>query len=178
MLPNVFSRYAHFVLACPAMTGLLLVWLFRRKNAAEISATGFERTELIRKGYQWAFWPTAAQFVVGPVALLTLPQTQEPIHSVIAVFGIAILLSLGMAHLMFTETRRSVETIGKSFVPICILMLVVVGLMGAGRHLYREAAVSPHRELVRAKTEEYMRKVEQANQEAAAAKPQDRAVSR
>lgn len=173
-LPNVFPRYAHFILACPAMTGLFLVWLFRKKSAEEIGATGFDRTELVRKGYQWAFWPTAAQFVVGPVALLTLPQTQEPIHSVIGVFSIAILLSLGMAHLMFAETRRSAETIGKSFVPICALMLVVVTLMGVGRHLYREAAVSPHRELVRAKTEEYMRKVEQANREAATAAKDDR----
>lgn len=172
-LPNVFPRYAHFILACPAMTGLFLVWLFRRKSADEIAATGFERSELIRKGYQWAFWPTAAQFVIGPVALLTLPQTQDPIHSVIGVFGIAILLSLGMAHLMFAETRRPAETIGKSFVPICALMLVVISLMGAGRHLYREAAVAPHRELVRAKTQEYMRKVEQANREAAAARPED-----
>lgn len=169
MLPNVFSRYAHFILACPAMTGLLMVWLFRRKSGAEIAATGFERVELIRKGYQWAFWPTTAQFVIGPLALLTLPETQEPIHSVIAVFGVAILVSLGMAHLMFTETRRPAETIGRSFAPICALMLVVLGLMGTGRHLYREAAVSPHRELVRAKTEDYMRKVEEANREAAAA---------
>lgn len=173
MLPNVFARYAHFVLACPAMTGLLMVWLFRRKSAEEIAVTGFERAELIRKGYQWAFWPTAAQFVVGPVALLTLPQTQQPIHFVIAVFGIAILLSLGMAHLMFAETRRPAETIGRSFMPICLLMLVVVSLMGTGRHLYREAAVSPHRELVRAKTEDYMRKVEQANREATAAAKDD-----
>ncbi len=30
LLPNVLPRYAHFLLACPAMTGLLMVWLFRR----------------------------------------------------------------------------------------------------------------------------------------------------
>ena len=41
-------------------------------------------------------------------------------------------------------------------------MLVAVGLMGAGRHLYREAAIAPHRELVRAKTLDYMRQVEEA----------------
>jgi len=168
-LPNVWPRYAHFILACPAMTGLFLVWLFRRRGAEAIAATGFSRTELMRKGYQWAFWPTAAQFIVGPVAMLTLPRTELPLHSVWAVFGVAILLSLAMAHLMFAETRRTAETIGRSFVPICILMLAVVSLMGAGRHLYREAAVTPHRELVRAKTEDYMRKVDAANREAAAA---------
>jgi len=169
VLPNVFARYAHFVLACPAMTGLFLVWLFRRMADAEIAAIGFVRADLIRRGYQWAFWPTAAQFVIGPVALLTLPQTQMPIHSVIAVFGVAILVSLGMAHLMFSETRRPAATIGKSFAPICALMLVVVALMGIGRHLYREAALAPHRELVRAKTEAYMNEVGKANRDAASA---------
>ncbi|WP_139812090.1 cytochrome C [Ensifer aridi] len=168
-LPNVFPRYAHFLLACPAMTGLFLVWLFRRRSDEEIAQTGFGRAELIRKGYQWAFWPTAAQFLVGPAVLLTLPRVQEPSHAMSAVFGVAILFSLGMAHLMFTETRRPAETIGKRFVPICMLMLVVVSLMGTGRHLYREAAIAPHRELVRAKTADYMRKVEEANREAAAA---------
>ncbi len=165
-LPNVFPRYAHFLLACPAMTGLFLVWLFRRASQSDIDEIGFDRSDLVRKGYQWAFWPTAAQFVVGPIVLLTLPKIQEPIRLVHGVFGFAILLSLTMAHLMFAETRRSAEEIGRSFVPICLLMILVVSLMGTGRHLYREAAITPHRELVRVKTEEYMREVEKAKREA------------
>ncbi|MBS7538895.1 hypothetical protein [Ancylobacter lacus] len=173
-LPNVFPRYAHFILACPAMTGLLMVWLFRRRSAQEIEETGFARVELMRKGYQWAFWPTSAQFLVGPLAMLTLPQVETNLHAVWAVFGIAILVSLGMAHLMFAETRRPAETIGKSFLPICALMLVVVSLMGVGRHLYREAAVTPHRELVRAKTQDYMRKVEEANRAVATKAPAEK----
>ena len=78
ILPNVFPRYIHFLLACPAMTGLFLVWLFRRRSDAEIAATGFARADLIRIGYQWALWPTVAQFFVGPITLFTLPQTQAP----------------------------------------------------------------------------------------------------
>lgn len=167
LLPNVLPRYAHFVLASFAMTGMMMVWMFRRRSAEEIAETGFDRAELVRKGYQWALWPTAAQFVIGPIALLTLPETQEPIHLVMMSFGLSILVSLGMVHLMYAETRRPAETIGRSFAPICALMLVVVGLMGVGRHVYREAAITPHRALVRAKTEEYMRRVEQARQEAA-----------
>lgn len=170
-LPNVFPRYAHFVLACPAMAGLFLVWLFRRRQEGELTSAGFTRPELIRKGYQWAFWSTLAQFAVGPVALLTLPPVTEPIGSVMGIFGIAILLCIPLTLLMFQETRRSAETIGRSFSTICVLMLVVVALMGAGRHVYREAALSPHRELVRAKTQEYMREVDQANREAALRAP-------
>ncbi len=168
VLPNVLPRYMHFVLACPAMTGLFLVWLFRRKPEEEIADIGFSRMELMRKGYRWALWPTIAQFIVGPIVLFTLPEIQEPLKGVMAVFGIAILVSFVMTLLMFVETRRGAEAIGRSFSSICVLMLITVGLMGVGRHLYREAAIAPHRELVRIKTEKYVRQVEQANRDAAA----------
>lgn len=170
-LPNVFPRYSHFLLACPAMTGLFLVWHFRRMRDAEATAIGFERAEMVRKGYQWAFWPTAAQFLVGPLALLTLPRIEEPLGPTMAVFGLAILLAMPMAILMFKETRRPAGTIGRSFATICLLMLGVVALMGSGRHLYREAAITPHRELVRAKTQDYTRAAEAASRAAQTRQP-------
>lgn len=169
MLPNVFPRYVHFVLACPAMTGLFLVWLFRRASKEDVAATGFDRADLMRKGYRWALWPTLAQFIVGPVALFTLPDTGGPMPGVWGTFGISILVSIFMVLLMHIETRRPPAVIGRSFGLICALMLVVVALMGAGRHLYREAAIAPHRELVRAKTDDYMRKVEEARRASAEA---------
>jgi cytochrome c len=167
-LPNVFPRYIHFLLACPAMTGLFLVWLFRRRTDAEIADIGFARADLIRIGYQWALWPTVAQFLVGPITLFTLPQTQGSLGPVMAVFGASAIVAIFLSILLFQETRRPAETIGRSFGAICLLMLAAVGLMGAGRHLYREAAISPHRELVRARTLDYMRQVEEARREAAA----------
>ncbi|SCZ00909.1 cytochrome C [Microvirga guangxiensis] len=166
-LPNVLPRYAHFILACPAMTGLLMVWLFRRKERRNSTVAGFKRDDLVRMGYRWAFWPTSVQFLVGPVVLMTLPRTQEVSHAAMAVFGIATVVALAMAHLMFTEIRRAGEAIGRSFGAICMMMLTVVALMGTGRHLYREAAVAPHRELVRAKTEQYMQAVDEARQQSA-----------
>jgi cytochrome c len=162
MLPNVFPRYAHFLLACPAMTGLLMVWLFRRRADDEIAETGFSRDELVRMGYRWALWPTVAQFLVGPFALLTLPPTTQPLVTVMGVFGLSMMVAIWMTLLMYVEIRRSPGRIGRSFTSICGLMLVVLALMGTGRHLYREAAVSPHRELVRKKTDDYVRKAEQA----------------
>jgi cytochrome c len=161
-LPNVLPRYAHFVLACPAMTGLLMVWLFRRRDEASLAEMGWRRDELLRTGYRWALWPTVAQFLVGPVALLTLPATAGSTTSVMGIFGIAVLISLWMTMLMYVETRRPPERIGRSFAAICILMVAVLGLMGAGRHVYREAAIAPHRDLVRAKTADYARRVDEA----------------
>ncbi len=166
-LPNVLPRYAHFVLACPAMTGLLLVWLFRRRTEAEIAETGFSRAELVRLGYRWAFWPTMAQFLVGPIALFTLPTTPGPQGGVLGVFALSILVSLALCVVLIREIRGPDGAIGRMFGLACILMLAVVALMGAGRHMYREAAVSEHRELVRAKTQDYVRQVEEARRQAA-----------
>lgn len=166
-LPNVLPRYAHFLLACPAMTGLFLVWLFRRAREEDLAELGFAKAELVRKGYQWLLWPTVAQFVVGPLALLTLPETSQPLGRVMGVFAIAILLSILLAVLVLGEIRGPAATIGRRFVPVTVLMLMIVSLMGVGRHIYREAAIEPHRALVRAKTEDYMRKVEEASRAAA-----------
>ncbi|WP_374448546.1 hypothetical protein [Stella sp.] len=165
-LPNVLPRYLHFVLACPAMTGLFLVWLFRREPEAAVAATGFTRSELVRAAYRWALWPTVAQFAVGPLALATLPATRESLQGAWVAFAVATLVALAMTGLLYRETRRDDARIGRSFASICTLMLVVVALMGVGRHLYREAAVAPHRDLVRAKTERYLQAVEDANRRA------------
>ncbi|MCA0302775.1 MAG: cytochrome C [Proteobacteria bacterium] len=161
-LPNVLPRYAHFVIACPAMTGLLLVWLFRRRSTAQLAGTGFTRDELLRTGYRWALWPTMAQFVVGPLALFTLPATPLVDPAILGVFGASILLALWMCLVLYVETNRAAERIGKSFASVCALMVAVLVLMGAGRHLHREAAIAPHRELVRQKTEDYVRRAEEA----------------
>ncbi|MFD2580725.1 hypothetical protein ACFSTD_23495 [Novosphingobium colocasiae] len=167
-MPNIWPRYAHFLLACPAMTGLLMVWLFRRGSDEEIAATGFERGELLRKGYRWALWPTVLQFAIGPLALVTLPAVPGSTASVTIVFGISIVVSAIMCLLMFAETRRGGDKIGSSFGAVCTLMAIVILLMGAGRHLYREAAVSEHRELVKERTNEYMREVDAARAATAA----------
>lgn len=167
LLPNVLPRYLHFVLACPAMTGLFLVWLFRRARPEDLPE-GFTRAELMRIGYSWALWPTAAQFLVGPLALFTLPSVQQPTDNVLGVFGASFLVALPMTWLMFQESRRPAGEVGRSFLMVCMLMVVVVGLMGIGRHAYREAAVAPHRAMVQARTDAYAREVDAARRGAAA----------
>ncbi len=159
---NVFPRYFHFLMACFAFTGLFMVWLFKRKNEKEIKEIGFERAELIRTGYKWAFWPTLTQFLFGPVVLFSLPTAPESIGKVIGVIGFGALIAMLMTFLMMIELRRSAATIGRSFKTIAFLMIAVVLCMGSGRHLYREAAVSKHRELVKEKTAEYMEQVKEA----------------
>lgn len=159
---NVFPRYFHFIAACFALTGLFMVWMFRRADEQDIKELGFERSELIRKGYRWAFWPTLAQFIFGPVVLFSLPEVSQPIGKVIGMIGFGALVAMLMLFFMMIEVRRAPERIGRSFYTISVLMCIVILFMGSGRHLYRESAVMDHRELVKAKTTEYMKQVEDA----------------
>lgn len=159
---NSFPRYFHFLAACFALTGLFMVWVFRRMGADEIKDIGIERATLIRIGYRWAMWPTLAQFIIGPVVLLTLPEVSQSIGKTYGLIGFGALLGMFMLFLIAIETRRSDDRIGASFVTISVLMLVVILLMGSGRHLYREAALGDHRALVAKKTEIYMQKVRDA----------------
>lgn len=163
---NPFPRYFHFLAACFALTGLFMVWMFRRMDEEEIAAIGFERSVLIRKGYQWAFWPTLMQFVIGPTVMFTLPEVSQPIGKVYGMIGFGALTAMLMMFFMMFEVRRAPDRIGRSFNIIAFLMVVVILFMGSGRHLYREAAVSDHRQLVHEKTELYMEQVREAEKNA------------
>lgn len=171
ILPNVLPRYVHFLLACPAMTGLFLVWLFRRQDQARIDETGFSRSELVRTGYRWAFWPTLAQFLVGPLALITLPPVSGSTDAVTVIFALSLVVAAALALFMLIEMRSEAPETGKGFGVVCALMLVTVLMMGAGRHLYREAAVEDHRDLVRAKTADFVKASAAARRNASGPNP-------
>jgi cytochrome c len=151
-MPNVWARYAHFMLSCPAMIGLMLVWSYRRKPQAEIDALKIARSDLIRIGYRWAFWPTVGQFIVGPLAWLTLPAVSSPTTGVLVTFGLSIPVAVIACILMWQEIRAADLQVGSKFGATVTAMLLVIVLMVGGRHLYREAAVDHHRAAVAEKT--------------------------
>jgi len=164
LLSNVLPRYLHFVLACLAWTGLFLVWLFRRAKQDTIDAIGIDRGELIRSGYRWALIPTLAQFLVGPIVLLSLPEAGLASRVVVTIL-IGAAIAFPATLLMLAEVRCQPARIGVFFWPIVCLISVTVVFMASGRHLYREASLAPHRALVKAKTEQYLREVERATPE-------------
>ena len=165
LLPNVLPRYAHFLLACLAATGLFLAWLFRRANSERLSFLGLERKALIRLGYQWALAPTLLQFLIGPLVLLTLPSAGVNEEVLVAILSGAVFAIFASA-LLAAELRGPTDTIGRRFWPIAGLLTVTVVLMASGRHLYREASLAEHKELVRQKTEAYLQDVDSAAREA------------
>lgn len=145
MLPNVWPRYLHFLLSCPAMAGLMVVWMYRRAEAAQLAARGLNRAEMVRLGYQWLLWPTLAQFVIGPLAMLTLPAVPGQTAMATAVFLGSILVAIFLCLMTWGEIRRRDDLIGGGFPMIAGSMILIMVMMGGARHLYREAAVAEHR---------------------------------
>jgi len=162
LLANVLPRYLHFLLACLAVTGLFIVWLFRRAGAERLGAVGIERGELLRTGYRWALFPSLAQFVAGPLVLLSLPEAGV-INRVVVTILIGAVMAFPAMLLMLAEVRSPPDRIGRRFWPVVVLLSITVLCMASGRHLYREASLAQHRDLVKAKTESYLQAARKAN---------------
>ena len=152
---NVFPRYFHFLTASLAITGLFLVgWFGRIKFPLEEKLPGFTRAELRRLFYRLAFYVTLAQLAFGPFLLLTLPVrgiSNSLLWLVLSGLGVAALLLV----LLWRETRASEASIGKLYPLVVGLFLILVTIMGSGRHAYREASLADHRQLVSDRTAQF-----------------------
>lgn len=74
-LPNVFPRYAHFILSSLAVTGLFIFWYMSRKNYPfDKIFEKFTLYDIQKKSYSLALTASVMQFIIGPVVLLTLPS--------------------------------------------------------------------------------------------------------
>jgi cytochrome c len=152
---NVFPRYFHFVAASLALMGLFLSWWFGRKGFdVEKKLPGFTKAELRRHFYRWTFWVSCAQFVFGPFVFFTLPEQGITARMMLWIFGAA-LLAIVVLWLLWREIHETDERIGRGFWPIAAIFALVVLGMGQGRHLYREAALAPHKAAIERKTAEF-----------------------
>jgi len=164
LLPNVWPRYFHFLLASIALTGLFVVWLFRKSAAAMEPETGLARSDILRSGYRWAFFASLGQFVVGPTVLLTLPDDGLN-GQVIATILTGAMIAMPALFLLMIEVKSHAETIGRRFWPIIVLLSITVFFMVSGRHMYREAMLAPHRAAVEAATKAFIEDSERARKE-------------
>jgi cytochrome c len=168
---NVLPRYLHFLAASLAMTGLFLAgWFGRSEAAGEVS--GFQPGELRRFFYKICAYVTMAQFLLGPLLLLTLPRAglTPSVYGIILSGAALGLITLVM---LFRELKRDDESIGRSYRIIVALFTFVVLGMGSGRHVYREAALSEHKSLVKERTARYAAALADFNRTLATAPPAD-----
>jgi cytochrome c len=161
-MDNVFPRYLHFLFASLAVTGLFLFWYIGRKSYPfEEYFKTLTRYDIKKKAYSLTLAASVAQFIMGPLVLITLPSKGIGYNLIITIFSGALIALLAMWW-MWKAITGPEEKINEGFVRIAIAITVTVLLMGSGRHLYRANALAPHQRLMAAKTKEFLRQVEEA----------------
>ncbi len=153
-LPNVLPRFVHFVLASVAVAALFLAgWLCRRGFDFETALPGLDRSVIKRELLTVVLAATALQLLAGPLVLATLPP-----HGLswLLLGNLAVAVSLGIAALVLLWRESSAAgPLSARYWTVVVLLGCTVGLMGLTRHLYREKAITPHRELVAAHTADF-----------------------
>ena len=157
-LPNVLPRYLHFIAASLAVTGLFLVFYFRRPRL-EVHFGSLERSDLLRSFYGVSLAATGAQVVLGLLLFLTLPAHVLSLR-LVALLLVAVAL-VPAALLWLWREVREVEPGSRRWRLVAVLAAVVC-VMIVARHEVRETAVKPHRALVAAKTADYKVKLQEA----------------
>lgn len=162
-LPNVLPRYLHFLAASLVVTSLFAVaWFGRARYPAAQHFTRLRQPALRRMFYGVAFVVSLAQFLVGPLVLLTLPS--RGLNAVVlAEIGLGAALAIPAVWMLWRETQEAAP--GRRFVPIVALLTLTVLLMAQGRHNYRYVALSEHRREMARATEAWQRASEQAREE-------------
>lgn len=155
LLPNVFPRYLHFIFASLAVTGLFLFWYMSRKNYPfDESLPGFTLYDIQRKGYSLALAASVAQFMIGPIVLLTLPSKGIGWNLILIILAGAA-ISLPALWMIWKALTGQKEHMAKNFYKVALLLGTTVIFMGSGRHIYRSNSLEKHRELVAAKTKDF-----------------------
>lgn len=148
-LPNVLPRYLHFLAASLVSTSLFgVAWFGRASFPAEDHFERLTRPELRRWFYGVALVVSLAQFVIGPLVLLTLPS--QGINAVVlAEVAVGVSLAIPAVWMMWREVIAHEP--GRRYFRIVGLLTVAVVAMALARHNYRYQALRQHRrEMARA----------------------------
>lgn len=165
-LPNVWPRYFHFIMASLGVTGLFLFWWFsRRAYDFEGTFNTLKLYDLKKRFYSITFGASVAQFLIGPIVLLTLPEKGLSWHMILVIVTGASISIPALAYI-WKEINGEPAKIGRRFPWIATCLSFTVIFMGYGRHLYRATSLETHQKLVKQKTEEYRLAVEEARKEA------------
>lgn len=161
-LPNVFPRYLHFILASFAVTGLFLFWYVGRKNYPfEAIFTTLTRYEIRKKAYSLVLAASAAQFLIGPVVLITLPSKGMGWNLLMVIFS-GVFIALPAMYWIYKAIIGPQDNIGQSFWKVAVCLTCTVVFMGYGRHIYRANSLDPHRKMMAEKTIAFNRASEEA----------------
>lgn len=152
-LPNVFPRYFHFICASLSVTGLFLFWYVGRKNYEfEQIYERFTRYDVRRIAYTLTLGASLAQFIIGPVVLITLPSKGLGWNLILTILT-GVLFAIPAMYWMLKGLLGEKEQIGKNFGKVVLFFTLTVTFMVSGRHIYRDNSLAPHRKLMAKKRE-------------------------
>ena len=160
-LANVLPRYFHFLAASAALVGLFLARYFDREHYfAGLGLEGMTRSQVVGAFYGVAFIATGAQLVFGPVLFFTLPAHTIS-TTLVLLLGLVVLPLAGIALWWLWQEVRADQP-GHRFGWLVAVLSVIVAFMVYARHEVRETALGPHRDLMAAKTADYLVQVREA----------------
>ena len=152
---NVFPRYFHFITASLAIVALFLAgWLGRKKYPVETRLPEFTRPELRRLFFSIAFYATLVQILLGPFLLFTLPS-HGVTSTLLWIVGGGITLAAILLLMLWRESTAHDRRVGRYYAAIVTIFSILVVFMATGRHVYREACVDSHRQLVTDRTAQF-----------------------
>ena len=164
-IPNVFPRFFHFVAASLAVTGLFLfVWLGRKRFSTEEKFTSLTKDDLKRKALNLALAASGSQLILGPLLFLSLPAKGIS-WALFWVILAGVVLACTAIYWMWKSLTAKPEQMDKRFGWIVAAISLTVLLMGTGRHIYRENALSTHKQLMAERTRAHWEQVEKAHQD-------------
>ena len=164
LLPNVLPRYLHFIFASLAVTGLFVFWYMGRKNYPfESYFENLTRYEVKKKAYSLTLAASMAQFIIGPLVLLTLPTKGFDARLILVILPGAV-IALPAMWMIWKAVTGKEEDLDKHFGKVVIALSITVVFMGSGRHIYRANALAPHQRLVEVQTREFQRLSKEARE--------------
>jgi cytochrome c len=164
LLPNVLPRYLHFIAASMAVTGLFIFWYMGRKNYPfETYFASLTRYEVRKNAYSLTLAASVAQFIIGPLVMLTLPTKGFDWRLVLVILSGAA-IALPAMWQIWKAISGTPENIDRHFGAVVIALTITVVFMGSGRHVYRANALAPHQKLMAANTAEFQRLSKEARE--------------
>lgn len=152
---NVFPRYFHFLTASLAITGLFVAgWLGRKKYPVEELLPDFTRPQIKRLFYKIAFYATIAQVAFGPLLFVTLPSVGIT-FTLLMVIMCGVAIAAVILGLMWREINDTDTRIGRRYGIIIALFTILVVFMATGRHVYRDASLAPHKQMIADRTAQF-----------------------
>ncbi|MEQ1555110.1 MAG: cytochrome c, partial [Ferruginibacter sp.] len=143
---------------------LFIFWYMGRKSYPfEEYFERLTRYDVKKKAYSLTLAASVAQFIIGPLVMLTLPTKGFDWRLILVILSGATIALPAMWWIWKAITGKP-ENIDKHFGKVVIALGITVIFMGSGRHVYRANALRPHQKLMAANTAEFERLSKEARE--------------